>query len=100
MQSNGTPTAVEVSGHTRYSFQIRLPETPDHQKSFLAERFMIELDKKEIELGRCRVSRLTGEDAAECTVVPLDDIVDVVDLFGKKRLTVYDAGLFNLQLIL
>ncbi|UVD72099.1 class I SAM-dependent methyltransferase [Leptospira borgpetersenii] len=104
LQTNGSITNVEVCGHSRYSFQIRLPKAPPYIVPFNADGFIIELDGKRIELGRCRM--LPVKHAATSTALPqylvlfLDDTVDVVDLIGKKRFTVYDAGLFNLQLIL
>ncbi len=100
VQSNGTSLNVQVSGHTNYSFQIRLPEEPANPPEFHADRFMIELDRNEIELGRCRLLAMNGSPSTDYTVLLLDGIVDVVDLIGKKRLTVYDTGLFNLELIL
>ncbi len=99
-QSNGTPVGVKVFGHTRYSFQIRLPQGPLYPVPFTADRFMIELMGKEFELGRCRMLPMKGTSSSEYVVLLLDDMIDVIDLIGKNRLTVYDTGLFNLQLIL
>ncbi|XDD51650.1 class I SAM-dependent methyltransferase [Leptospira sp. WS92.C1] len=102
LQSNGESINVEICGHTRYSFQIRLPHTPLHTVPFNAERFTIQLEGKEFELGKCRLVPTKGKDAltVEYSVLLQDDIIDIVDLTGRSRLTVYDTGLFNLQLIL
>ncbi|XDD51641.1 methyltransferase domain-containing protein [Leptospira sp. WS92.C1] len=100
LRSNGTSTSVQVCGHTRYSFQIRLPQAPIYTVPFTADGFIIELDGKKIELGRCRMLPIKGALSMEYMVLLLDDTIDVADLIGKRRLTVYDTGLFNLQLIL
>jgi extracellular factor (EF) 3-hydroxypalmitic acid methyl ester biosynthesis protein len=100
VHTNGTPINVELSGHTRYSFQIRIPNVPPNISTTIVERFMIELDKKEIELGRCQLLPFGDSHSTEFTVLLLDHIVDVMDLISTKKLKAYDTGLLNLKLIL
>ncbi|EMJ95937.1 class I SAM-dependent methyltransferase [Leptospira alstonii] len=101
LQSNGEFIRVEICGHTRYSFQIRLPHTPLYTV-LTAERFTIQSEGKEFELGKCCLVPIKGRSSsgAEYTVLIQDDIIDIVDLTGRNRLTIYDTGLFNLKLIL
>ncbi|PJZ76905.1 class I SAM-dependent methyltransferase [Leptospira neocaledonica] len=101
LRSNGNVTTVQVYGHTRYSLQIRMSKVPLFAVPFVADGFVIELDGKKIELGRCRMLPIeSSASTPEYRVLLLDETIDVGDLIGKGRLTVYDTGLFNLQLIL
>ncbi|MCE9501299.1 MAG: class I SAM-dependent methyltransferase, partial [Leptospira sp.] len=98
--SDGAEERIEVCGHTRYSFRIRIPGETTHDSPFIAERLMIQLDGNEIELGKCKLIPVKGTVPLECIVLFLDDIIDTIDLIGRKRVTVYDTGLFNLHFIL
>ncbi len=100
LRSEGTPINVEVLAHTRHSLQVRFPDAAVPPFPFIADEFTIEFDKTSIELGRCRLLAVPGPVSREGLLLPLDDIVDIAELMGKRRRTVQDTGLFNLQLIL